>query len=346
MQQTLVIGDIHGCFYELQALLDKSGLDDGDAIIAIGDMVDRGPETPQVVEFFQNMPTARAIMGNHERKHVRASRHEVKLSISQQISQIQLSQKYPVALEWMASLPLFIELPEAILVHGYLEPGIDLEHQNPSVLCGTMGGAKMLRERYDRPWYELCKSSKPVIIGHYNYSNSYQPFIYHENVIGLDTDCVTGKALTGILLPAFQFVSVPSRGNLWAQVRQSYLSAKLKKSTTGLPPPKPVWNVGHNGELSKLYQKLSEANDWMMQQMSNIPGFTELPTRQQSRLYADRIGLGVVQDLLQLMRQGKLEIELLRKIVHDPYQVDAIIAQIDEVVAHFSQQSPQGNELA
>lgn len=94
MQQTLVIGDIHGCFYELQALLDKSCLCDGDAIIAIGDMLDRGPETPQVVDFFLNTPIARAIMGNHERKHVRAARHEVKLSLSQQISQIQLAPKY------------------------------------------------------------------------------------------------------------------------------------------------------------------------------------------------------------------------------------------------------------
>lgn len=30
MKSTLVIGDIHGCFYELQALLDKAGMSDGD----------------------------------------------------------------------------------------------------------------------------------------------------------------------------------------------------------------------------------------------------------------------------------------------------------------------------
>jgi serine/threonine protein phosphatase 1 len=47
MQKTLVIGDIHGCSIELQALLDKAGLGDGDAVIGIGDIVDRGPETPQ-----------------------------------------------------------------------------------------------------------------------------------------------------------------------------------------------------------------------------------------------------------------------------------------------------------
>ncbi|MHC1733383.1 MAG: metallophosphoesterase [Bacteroidales bacterium] len=51
--------------------------------LVIGDFVDRGPETPQVLAFFQSLPRARALMGNHERKHVRAAKHEVKLSISQ-----------------------------------------------------------------------------------------------------------------------------------------------------------------------------------------------------------------------------------------------------------------------
>ena len=66
MKQTLIIGDIHGCYYELQALLDKAGLNAGDEVVGIGDVVDRGPETPQVVTFFQETPYARTIMGNHD----------------------------------------------------------------------------------------------------------------------------------------------------------------------------------------------------------------------------------------------------------------------------------------
>lgn len=81
--QTLVIGDIHGCYNELQALLAKAGLAAGDAMIALGDIVDRGPETPQVLDFFRQSANVRALMGNHERKHVRGARGEVKLSASQ-----------------------------------------------------------------------------------------------------------------------------------------------------------------------------------------------------------------------------------------------------------------------
>jgi serine/threonine protein phosphatase 1 len=80
--QTLVIGDIHGCYFELQALLDKAGLSDGDSIISLSDFVDRGPETPQVLDFFRYTSNAGALMGNHESKHVRAARHEVVLARS------------------------------------------------------------------------------------------------------------------------------------------------------------------------------------------------------------------------------------------------------------------------
>ncbi len=52
MPQTLIIGDVHGRFFELKALLDKAGLAAGDSILAVGDIVDRSPETPQVLDFF------------------------------------------------------------------------------------------------------------------------------------------------------------------------------------------------------------------------------------------------------------------------------------------------------
>jgi serine/threonine protein phosphatase 1 len=107
--QTLVIGDIHGCYDELQSLLDKAGLTDTDAIISIGDCIDRGLETPEVLRFFRERSNAKLIMGNHERKHVRASRHEVKLARSQQISKIQFGDAYLDALAFMSGLPIYLD---------------------------------------------------------------------------------------------------------------------------------------------------------------------------------------------------------------------------------------------
>ncbi len=42
VMQHLIVGDIHGCFDELQDLLQAAGLAPDDQIIALGDIVDRG----------------------------------------------------------------------------------------------------------------------------------------------------------------------------------------------------------------------------------------------------------------------------------------------------------------
>ena len=318
--QTLLIGDIHGCYVELLALLEKAGLSDGDSIIAVGDIVDRGPETPQVLDFFQQTPNARTLMGNHERKHIRGARHEVKHSLSQLISRQQFGDAYPDAVAWMGTLPLYIELAEAVIVHGYLEPGIPLAEQNPSVVCGTMGGDKILREHYERPWYEYHTGDKPVIVGHNNYNGTDQPFVYNDKVFGLDTDCVHGKPLTGLLLPAFRFVSVPSRGNLWAQVRRTYQRPRAVSQ-------KPVfsWSSQDDLTLMQLIEKVRHANESLLVRLQSTPGFSELVPRPQAKLYAAEAGKGKLANLMQLARLNTLDLEMGRKILKDPGEVQKLL---------------------
>ena len=312
--QTLVVGDIHGCYFEFQALLDKAGLNEDDWIVSLGDFVDRGPETPQVLDFLQNAPHSRALMGNHERKHVRAARGELSLAISQKISRQQLGDGYVDAVAWMEHLPLFLELPDAVLVHGYLEPEAPIEGQNPLVLCGTMGGEKVLRESYDRPWYELYEGEKPVIVGHHNYTDSDQPFIYQDKVFGLDTSCVHGKSLTGLLLPSFRLVSIPSRGNLWAQIRSSY----RRPSPTVQPKVVISWTEQDDLALAQLIEKARQAHEKLLEQVQLFPGFSELPPRKQAKLYAVRAGKGPFATMMQLARLEKLDMESARKLLKNP----------------------------
>lgn len=40
------MGNVHGCFYKSQALLDRPGLSDGDVVFVIGDMIIHGPVIP------------------------------------------------------------------------------------------------------------------------------------------------------------------------------------------------------------------------------------------------------------------------------------------------------------
>lgn len=212
-----VIGDIHGCYAELQDLLDKASLNSDDQIISIGDLIDRGDDSASVVQFFRDTPNASAIMGNHERKHIRWFDDQVEPAASQIITRKQITEDiYPEVIGYMSDLPLYMDLPDALLVHGFYEPGIALEDQRETVLVGTMTGEEYLRKRYSWPWYERYDGDKPLIMGHRDYTEKMQVLNYKDRVWGLDTRCVYGGTLTGLFLPDFKLISVPSRGDHWS----------------------------------------------------------------------------------------------------------------------------------
>ncbi len=58
------VGDIHGCFDLFQALLSK--LEPEIPVICVGDYIDRGPHSAQVLRFLQMHPEITCLMGNHE----------------------------------------------------------------------------------------------------------------------------------------------------------------------------------------------------------------------------------------------------------------------------------------
>lgn len=64
--QDYVVGDIHGCFKLLEALLTHVGFDRRrDRLFSVGDLTDRGPESEHVCEWLAQ-PWFHAIRGNHE----------------------------------------------------------------------------------------------------------------------------------------------------------------------------------------------------------------------------------------------------------------------------------------
>ena len=60
------VGDIHGCFSDLQRALDAIGFDPAvDRLFCVGDLVDRGPESDQVLAWLDR-PWVHSICGNHD----------------------------------------------------------------------------------------------------------------------------------------------------------------------------------------------------------------------------------------------------------------------------------------
>ena len=314
--KTFIIGDIHGCFTELQELLDKAGILDDDLIIALGDIVDRGPDSVKVLDFFCNHPTRLSLMGNHERKHVRGARHEVRLALSQIISREEFGPAYPQALERMGSFPLYIDLPVAVLVHGYLEPGIPLELQRDTVLCGTMSGDHYLRNQYAQPWYALYDGDKPVIVGHLDHLRNGQPFVYQDRVYCLDTSCVHGGSLTGLLLPEFRLVSVPSRRDYWKEIRQKFSQAK---SSRQMAPPRQIlpdgWGEASEQILERITALAHAESRRILGALKDAPGFSESTPRQQAKAYAAAVGREMPWSaLLHQARNGEIHLDIARRL--------------------------------
>ncbi|UCF33982.1 MAG: metallophosphoesterase [Phycisphaerales bacterium] len=150
VERCVVISDIHGCWDELLDVIEPTT---DDETIAPGDIVDRGPDSEQVLGFFRDAPNAISIMGNHECNNIRSARGETKPELAQLILRHQLGERYEQWLLFMETFTRHVELPEAILAHGILEPGVPLEQQKGPVVIGALSGEKLLRETYSRPWY-------------------------------------------------------------------------------------------------------------------------------------------------------------------------------------------------
>lgn len=70
----LLMGDVHGCLAELQALWQQLPLDEVSTLVFLGDLIDKGPDSNGVLDFVlaqQALKPLVLIRGNHEAKALR-----------------------------------------------------------------------------------------------------------------------------------------------------------------------------------------------------------------------------------------------------------------------------------
>ncbi|MDA8160267.1 MAG: metallophosphoesterase family protein [Desulfobacteraceae bacterium] len=211
--RTLVIGDLHGCHAVLRRLWDH--LDPppgpGDTVVFLGDYIDRGPESRQVIDFILGLRGAGlrviALMGNHEQMLLEFLTGRDDYGYLQVGGAATLaSYGCPPGLARGFSLPaehhrfLLELLPYwqddfAIYVHAGLKPGCPLALQPKDWLLWA-------REEFLDADGEF---GKRVIYGHTPFP---QPRVEPWR-IGIDTGAVYGWRLTCLILPEMAFVQVP-----------------------------------------------------------------------------------------------------------------------------------------
>ncbi len=204
MQRTIVIGDLHGCYDEALALLNRLAVTEADRVIFAGDLVDRGPKPRECVELAMRHA---CVLGNHEEKHLLSSSHHPE-------TRKELREEHYAYFE---KLPTFIRLPEfgAVVVHAGVMPNVAIESQDPYHLLHAQCVRPPEKKSYwpsKAPsthtfWTNHWRGPERVIFGH---TVLDEPLVT-EHAVGIDTGCVFGGPLTAVVLPDWQIVSVPSR---------------------------------------------------------------------------------------------------------------------------------------
>jgi serine/threonine protein phosphatase 1 len=237
-----VVGDIHGCYDELIELTQKIGLKDSDMLISLGDIVDRGNKSKEVLEYFLRRPNSVVLVGNHERKHQNGV-----LSYAQEIVKVQLGSDYNDFLKWINTLDYYYETDEAIIIHAFFEHDKELNAQRQDVLCGSTAGDRYLEKKYpvESRWIDFYSGSKPIIYGHHVVGDDPKIF---NNTYGIDTGACHGNYLTAIELPGFIIHQVKAKKDYWKDEQKKWQIPVLKAKD---------WNGMEFSEIDKQLSKLA-----------------------------------------------------------------------------------------
>jgi hypothetical protein len=207
--RTLVVGDVHGCLDELRALVAAAGLTDDDDVVFVGDLVAKGPDSAGVVGWARARRAA-AVLGNHDDHVLRARRgestKEAHVRVAATLSQADA--------DWLAARPLWLRLPALdaphVVVHGGMVAGVPVEQQareNLLAMRSVTPDGRASKRIEGAPWGALWKGPEHAVFGH----DAVRGLQRHLLATGLDTGCVYGRELTGLLLPGHRLVSVRAR---------------------------------------------------------------------------------------------------------------------------------------
>lgn len=229
-----IIGDIHGCYDELIALIQRLGYSfadnipvhpEGRNLAFVGDATDRGPQSIAVLELLFAMQDRKMLNyspGNHCNKLYRyAKGNPVKVAHGLETTVAELQQmpsnKRRKFLEryrqFYEALPPYqaLDRGQLIIAHaGLLEHMVNQPISKKIVdfvLYGDVSGITLPNGRPARgDWAKTYKGTPFIVYGH---TPVLEPR-WKNNTVNIDTGCVFGGHLTAVRYPELEIVSVPS----------------------------------------------------------------------------------------------------------------------------------------
>jgi protein phosphatase len=237
-----IIGDVHGCYEELTALLAQLGYGiqdepngpktippDGRRAVFVGDLVDRGPRIPEVLRLVMRMVdegTAFCVPGNHDMKLMRKLKgRDVQLTHGLADSIAQLDGESP---EFKKQVVTFLD---DLVSHYVFDDGkLVVAHAGMKEEMQGRGSGKVRdfalygettgeTDEYGLPvrynWAAEYRGKAMVVYGHTPVAEPE----WLNRTINIDTGCVFGGKLTALRYPERELISVPA-------LRTYYESAK------------------------------------------------------------------------------------------------------------------------
>jgi protein phosphatase len=240
-----IIGDIHGCYDELIALIAKLGYaieetptgavikpPDGRKLIFLGDIVDRGPRITQVLKLVMNAVESGAALcvpGNHDMKLMRKLRGRdvhVRHGLAESLEQLEAE-----SAEFRTKVAAFID---DLVSHYVLDGGkLVVAHAGMKEPMQGRGSGRVRdfalygettgeTDEFGLPirfnWAAEYRGKATVVYGH---TPVPQPE-WLNRTINIDTGCVFGGKLTALRYPEKELVSVPAN-QTYAQSARPFL---------------------------------------------------------------------------------------------------------------------------
>lgn len=260
---TYAIGDVQGCFDELEALLRKIKFSSSDRLWLVGDLVNRGPKSLQVLRFVRGLgPRAVTVLGNHDLHLVAQFEGVERARKDDTFHDVLGAPDASELVAWLRGQPMMHADGDYAMVHAGVLPqwtigralalGKEvervlqapryrefLEHMYGSkpdrwddalsgwdrlrVIVNAMtrmrfcdrNGKMDLRGKGTEPakgylrWYETRpKEACTLVFGHW----SQLGLVREPAVVGLDSGCVWGGALTAFRLEDRTLFQVPCAG--------------------------------------------------------------------------------------------------------------------------------------
>ncbi len=210
----IIYGDLHGCLEEFKELRAKVNPSSNDKEIVIGDILDRGPFSNELLTYIRKNNIL-SILGNHEYKYLRYKKHQNNF--------LKTGNKNPIILdaknikifnnlnsedfEYLKALPFFIKIDNLTLVHSGLTNKIDLDTASNKDLEKTLwirtldDNEKTLSLSDDYPtaryWSEYYDGNQGTVVYGHQPFNEVKIDTYS---FGIDTGCVYGNKLTALII--------------------------------------------------------------------------------------------------------------------------------------------------